>query len=181
MLRFVHALVFALVAVFGIASGAHALSSETALRANFESASDRVGGLALEALGTRQQTASHATAITSGSTYAARGAGSGSRTAQQAGISAADATRIQNAATRTNQRITVVGSRAEGTAKAGSDWDYIMSGKSSARHSASGSVPRGSGGGEVGRPGMDVWQEYNPNAPGYNVLDPSRPHVFFDP
>lgn len=96
-------------------------------------------------------------------------------------ISTAQAARIQNAATRRKQRITVVGSRAEGTAKAGSDWDYIMSGKSSARHSARKSVPRGSGGGEVDRPGLDVWQDYNPNGIGYNVLDATKPHIIFDP
>jgi hypothetical protein len=37
--------------------------------------------------------------------------------------------RIQNAADRTGQRITVVGSRAEGTANPFSDWDYILSGR----------------------------------------------------
>jgi hypothetical protein len=105
----------------------------------------------------------------------------GMRTAKEAGISAADAARIQNAATRTKQRIAVVGSRAKGTAKPGSDWDYVMSGKSAQRHSASSSVPRGSAGGEVNRPGVDVWQDYNPKAPGYNVVDPNRPHVIFDP
>jgi hypothetical protein len=74
MLRVLHALVFALVASLGIASGANALGSESALGENFESASDRVGALALEACGTRQQTASHATKLTSGSIHAARGA-----------------------------------------------------------------------------------------------------------
>ncbi len=36
--------------------------------------------------------------------------------------------RIQNAATRINKPITVVGSRASGTAKAYSDWDYVIPG-----------------------------------------------------
>jgi RHS repeat-associated protein len=61
---------------------------------------------------------------------------SGSRTAEQAGISAGDAARIQNAANRTNQEIIVVGSRASGTSKLTSDWDYILSGNSVQRHSA---------------------------------------------
>jgi RHS repeat-associated protein len=125
--------------------------------------------------------ASGAGAAEAGAASTARGAAPGLRTAEQASISAADAARIQNAATRTNQRITVVGSRANGTAKTGSDWDYILSGKSSKRHSASSSLPRGSGGGEVSRPGIDIWQDYNPNAPGYNVVDPTRPHVIFEP
>jgi hypothetical protein len=73
MLRVLHTLVFALVAVFGIASGAHASGSETALRQNFEHGPDRVGDFELEALGTRQQNASHATTIASGSSHAARG------------------------------------------------------------------------------------------------------------
>jgi hypothetical protein len=74
VLRFVHALVFALVASLGIASGAHALGSETALRKNLPSSSDRVGALALEAGGTHQQNPSHATAVASECSYAARGA-----------------------------------------------------------------------------------------------------------
>lgn len=100
-------------------------------------------------------------------------------------MSAADAKRIQNAANRTGQEITVVGSRAKGTAKPTSDWDYIMSGKSSQRHSAKSSVPRGTQGGEInsmGREtGIDVFQSYNPNAPGYNPLNTSQPHVTFKP
>ncbi|WP_142249226.1 RHS repeat domain-containing protein [Bradyrhizobium sp. UNPF46] len=114
------------------------------------------------------------------------GAGaSGARTPAQAGISSGDALRIQNAANRTQQQITVVGSRAAGTAKPTSDWDYIMSGSSRARHSASGSVPRGTSGGGVnasGREtGIDIFQTYNPNAPSYNLLRKDLPHVIFEP
>lgn len=101
------------------------------------------------------------------------------------GISPGNAQRIQNAANRTNQRITVIGSRAKGTATPCSDWDYIMSGKSSQRHSAKSSVPRGTSGGEIdsmGREtGIDVFQDYNPNAPGYNQLNPNELHIIFDP
>lgn len=109
----------------------------------------------------------------------------GLRTAAEAGISPDNARRIQNAANRTGQRITVVGSRAAGTAGLASDWDYIFSGPSRARHSARSSVRRGRAGGEVnvmGREtGIDVFQDYNPNAWNWNTLDPSRPHVIFEP
>ena len=101
-------------------------------------------------------------------------------------MSPAAATRIQNAADRTGQTITVVGSRAGGK-KIGpdSDWDYILSGNSRQRQSASSSLPRGPAGGENssgGRGnGIDIWQDYNPNAPNYSPLDPDRPHVIFTP
>jgi RHS repeat-associated protein len=100
-------------------------------------------------------------------------------------LSPDDIRRIQNAANKTNQEIVVVGSRASGKAKPTSDWDYIMSGKSSQRHSASNSVPRGTQGGEIdsmGREtGLDIFQSYNPNAPGYTTLDSSKPHIIFRP
>jgi hypothetical protein len=74
MLRSLHLLVFALVVAVGLASGAHALSSKTALRANFESASDRVGAFASQARETRQESRAFATAIASECSHAARGA-----------------------------------------------------------------------------------------------------------
>ncbi|WP_228407033.1 RHS repeat-associated core domain-containing protein [Chryseobacterium sp. MYb7] len=43
-------------------------------------------------------------------------------------LSVGDALRIENAATRINKPIIVVGSRASGTAGAYSDWDYIIEG-----------------------------------------------------
>jgi hypothetical protein len=43
-------------------------------------------------------------------------------------ISSGDYLRIENAASRINKPITVVGSRASGTAKAYSDWDYVIEG-----------------------------------------------------
>jgi len=110
---------------------------------------------------------------------------SGSQTSEQAGISSSDALRIQNAADRTGQQITVVGSRAAGTAGSDSDWDYIFSGPSAARHSAASSVPVGNAGGAIGasgtESGIDIWQDYNPEAPGYTTLDPKLPHVTFTP
>ena len=109
----------------------------------------------------------------------------GLRTVDQAGISASDALRIQNAADRTGQQITVIGSRAGGTADAMSDWDYIFSGPSAARHSAASSVPIGNAGGAIrasgAESGIDIFQSYNPAAPGYQVLDPNLPHVIFTP
>jgi len=41
-------------------------------------------------------------------------------------ISSGDFLRIENASTRINKPITVVGSRASGKAKAYSDWDYVI-------------------------------------------------------
>jgi hypothetical protein len=112
-------------------------------------------------------------------------AGRGLRTAEQAGISPADARRIQNAANRTRQEIIVIGSRARGTSNPLSDWDYILTGPSRARGSASRSIPRGEAGGAVGpsgrETGIDVFQNYNPRAPDYLELDPSDAHVIFSP
>ncbi len=100
-------------------------------------------------------------------------------------LSSAATQRIQNAANRTQQEITVIGSRASGKASSISDWDYIMSGKSSQRHSARSSVPRGTQGGEINsmgnETGIDVWQNYNPNAPNYSTLNPNEPHIIFRP
>jgi hypothetical protein len=93
--------------------------------------------------------------------------------------------RIQNAANRTRQDITIIGSRARGTANPMSDRDYIMGGPTKARHSASSSVPRGTSGGAVnsmGREtGIDIFQIQNPQAPGYTQLNSTLPHVIFTP
>jgi RHS repeat-associated protein len=99
--------------------------------------------------------------------------GTGSRTWQEAGISPGDAARIQNAADRTNQEITVVGSRASGTATPISDWDYIIDGRGSRqRNRVRSSLPRGiQGGGNES--GIDVLRDTS--------LDPDRPHVIFRP
>jgi len=101
------------------------------------------------------------------------------RTPQQAGISNADARRIQNAANRTNQDIHVVGSRANGKATITSDWDYVMSGNSSQRHSAMSSVPHGSAGGG-NNTGIDIFTNYR-SSPFYEPLDKTRPYVPFRP
>ncbi len=46
-------------------------------------------------------------------------------------LSKGELLRIENAATRINKPITVVGSRAKGTAGAYSDWDYVIPGLNS--------------------------------------------------
>lgn len=46
----------------------------------------------------------------------------------ESNITGSEAIRIQNAATRINKPISLVGSRASGTAGANSDWDYVIEG-----------------------------------------------------
>jgi hypothetical protein len=98
----------------------------------------------------------------------------------QAKIAPADAIRIQNAANRTEQTIVVIGSRASGKSNPLSDWDYILTGKSRQRQSATSSLPRGVWGG-ANNSGIDIFQCYNPNAPGYALLNPDQPFLIFDP
>jgi hypothetical protein len=105
----------------------------------------------------------------------------GARTWQEAGMSKANATRIQNAANKTGQRIDVVGSRAGGTASATSDWDYILYGNSAQRHSAANSLPRGTAGGEIYKPGIDLLQSFNNTLRSYTVLDTTKAHIIFYP
>ncbi|MGW1784042.1 polymorphic toxin-type HINT domain-containing protein [Streptomyces sp. NPDC002143] len=107
--------------------------------------------------------------------------GPGFRTASEAGISPNDAKRIQNAANKAGQPVIVVGSRANGTPNAASDWDYILSGPSRTRHGIKNSLPRGTGDGEGSGRGRDFWQNYNPNRPDYAEVDMNRPYVVFEP
>ena len=106
----------------------------------------------------------------------------GLRTWQEAKVSRSDAQRIQNAANRTHQTITVIGSRAAGTAGPKSDWDYVMSGNYSQRHSASTSVPRGEAGGALrgGWSGVDIFNT-NRASPYSKKVKPDSPHVVFTP
>jgi RHS repeat-associated protein len=102
---------------------------------------------------------------------------SGRRSWREAGISSGDAKRIQNAANRTKQTITVVGSRAQkGASNPESDWDYVMSGNSRQRHSARSSVPRGAAGGEIGssgrESGIDIFTD---------GVNEKLPHCVFEP
>ena len=94
-------------------------------------------------------------------------------------LSIPDMRRIQNAANRTKQQITVVGSRANGSATLLSDWDYVLSGNSAQRHSARSSLPRGVCGGENGS-GIDIFTNYT-LSPFYQPLDTSKPHITFFP
>src|SRR5262249_1247522 len=91
---------------------------------------------------------------------------------------------IQDIANQTRQRITLFGSRVTGANEL-SDYDYILSGPSRARGQARRLLPRGLAGGEVsasGREtGIDIWQDYNPKAPGYKTLPPNTPHIVFEP
>lgn len=100
-------------------------------------------------------------------------------------LSLSDQVRIQNAANRTNQEITVVGSQVTGKAGLTSDWDYIMSGNSSQRHSAISSIPRGTSGGWVSangnETGIEVYQSYNPDAKHYDTVNKSEPYITFRP
>jgi RHS repeat-associated protein len=90
-------------------------------------------------------------------------------------IAASDAMRIQNAANRTNTTITVVGSRAAGTAKATSDWDYVLTpgpgAPSRLEHSLRSSLPAGPRG--LGEPRNLEFHD--------GPVDISRPHVTFPP
>ena len=72
-----------------------------------------------------------------------------------------------------NVRVTLVGSRATGTASAISDFDYlIQGGNSRIRSVARSQLPRGPRSLENG--GIDIWNEAN------FPLDTSRAHIIFD-
>ena len=80
--------------------------------------------------------------------------------------------RIQNAANRSGQEINLVGSRAAGTARVGSDWDYVISANARTRNSLSRSLP-GAGDLKEGlRPNIDVFK---------GQVEPGKPYVRFTP
>lgn len=86
-------------------------------------------------------------------------------------IAPGDARRIQNAADRTGVTITVVGSRAKGTAHGQSDWDYVLEGGTArSRHSSKSSIPSGPHG--LGEPRV---QDF------FSTLDQSQPYISFSP
>jgi RHS repeat-associated protein len=106
----------------------------------------------------------------------AAGKSTGSRTAEQAGISPPRILRIQNAADRIGEDIHVVGSRASGTAREGlSDWDYIVNTNARKWGKIKNSLP---GAGEMVdspfglRPGLERLPRQ---------LRPEEPHVTFKP
>ena len=81
--------------------------------------------------------------------------------------------RIQNAANRTNTEVSVVGSRAKGTARSDSDWDYVLpqDTRASTRHSLKSSLPEGTR--SLGEPrNQDFFQE---------PLDLTKPYITFTP
>lgn len=84
-----------------------------------------------------------------------------------------ESARIQNAANRTKTTVTVVGSRASGTARASSDWDYVLQEgtRSSTRHSLSSSLPQGPRG--LGEPRN---QDFLPGP-----VNPNKPYITFFP
>jgi RHS repeat-associated protein len=87
-------------------------------------------------------------------------------------ITAAESTRIQNAANRTGAAVTLVGSRAAGTAKASSDWDYVVNANARTRNSIARSLP-GAGNIKEGiRPKIDVFK---------GAVDTTKPHIEFRP
>jgi hypothetical protein len=89
------------------------------------------------------------------------------------------AKRIQDFATKHNTPVTVVGSRARGTANEFSDFDYLIGGNSRTRNAARRDLPRGQAGGEIGAGGRETGNDiFNANK---IPLDPSLPHIIFKP
>lgn len=87
-------------------------------------------------------------------------------------LSPAEAARIQNAANKIDQPISVVGSRASGTAGPYSDWDYVVEGaNSSTVGQIRNSLPDGVRG--IGDPrNLDIFR---------GTLDTNLPHITFNP
>lgn len=86
--------------------------------------------------------------------------------------------RIQQFADKYDVEVTVVGSRAAGTANELSDWDYIISGNSKIRKYARQQLPRGIAGGEIGprgETGIDVFNANN------SPLNMDKPYITFSP
>jgi hypothetical protein len=86
--------------------------------------------------------------------------------------------RIQGFVDSHGQNVTVVGSRAGGTAGPFSDYDYLIGGNSKLRAIARWQLPRGPAGGAVGprgETGIDIFNQNN------MPLDPTKPHIIFRP
>lgn len=83
--------------------------------------------------------------------------------------------RIQNAANRIGKPINLVGSRAAGTARPNSDWDYVIDANAPTRNSVSRSLPGAGNLREGVRPDLDVFKgQVNPSAP-YVKFTPESP------
>jgi len=85
-------------------------------------------------------------------------------------LSVATRARIQVWVDTHGTNVTVVGSRARGTADAFSDYDYLIGGTSRLRASAKWQLPKGAVG-----PGIDVFNEND------FPLVPGKPHIIFLP
>uniref|UniRef100_UPI00131C7AB3 hypothetical protein n=1 Tax=Lunatibacter salilacus TaxID=2483804 RepID=UPI00131C7AB3 len=88
-------------------------------------------------------------------------------------LSKGELLRIENAATRINKPITVVGSRAKGTAGAYSDWDYVIPGLNSKNWSTiKNSLPGSRSVLDNTRRNIDVFK---------GPLDVTEPHIIINP
>lgn len=87
-------------------------------------------------------------------------------------ITAQQALRIQNAANRIGKDISLVGSRARGTSKSESDWDYVINANARVRNSVSSSLPGSGNPSEGVRKSIDVFRE---------PLDEALPSITFSP
>ena len=92
----------------------------------------------------------------------------------------AGAERIQRFANKHGVEVSVVGSRASGTAGAASDYDYVITGgNAKVRAAARRELPRGQAGGELDANGRETGIDvFNGNV---EPLDRSRSHVIFRP
>ncbi len=87
-------------------------------------------------------------------------------------ITASQARRIQNAANRSGKEIGLVGSRAKGTARPDSDWDFVIDANHKTRNNLSRSLPGG----------KDVKQGVQNNQDVFKgQVDTARPHIIFSP
>ncbi|OGA24701.1 MAG: hypothetical protein A3I02_02000 [Betaproteobacteria bacterium RIFCSPLOWO2_02_FULL_67_26] len=88
-------------------------------------------------------------------------------------LTTSEIARIQNAADRTGTEISVVGSRAKGTAGPTSDWDYVIpeSTRGSTAHSMKSSLPEGQRG--LGEPRNQDFLR--------GTVDPNKPYITFTP
>ncbi len=88
-------------------------------------------------------------------------------------LSKGDLLRIENAATRINKPITVVGSRAKGTAGAYSDWDYVIPELNSKNWSTiKNSLPGSRSVLDNTPSNIDIFK---------GSLDPTKPHIIINP
>jgi hypothetical protein len=88
-------------------------------------------------------------------------------------LSKSEYLRIQNASTRINKPITVVGSRASGTAGAYSDWDYVIPGLNSRNWSTiKNSLPGAKSALDNTPRNIDIFK---------GSVDKSRPHITIKP